>query len=144
MQVPALRDLTSDDLPRAERLLDEVDYRRLRHIVTEDERVLESVDALRAGDLVAFGRLMYASHDSMRDDFEISVPQLDAVVEAAREAGAVGARMTGGGFGGCAIALLPEADAAALGERVTALFAERGWHAPVPFAVVPSEGARAL
>ena len=144
MRVSALRDLTSDDLPQAERLLDEVTYRRVRHIVTEDERVVASVEALRSGDLAEFGRLMYASHDSMRDDFEISVPQLDAVVEAAREAGAVGARMTGGGFGGCAIALLPEADATALGERVVALFADRGWHEPVPFTVVPSEGARAL
>ena len=144
MGVSALRDLASSDLPRAEQLLDEVTYRRVRHIVTEDERVVASVEALRSGDLTEFGRLMYASHDSMRDDFEISVPQLDAVVEAAREAGAVGARMTGGGFGGCAIALLPEADATALGERVTAIFADRGWHAPVPFTVVPSEGARAL
>ncbi len=142
--VPALRDLTSADLARAEALLDEVDLRRVRHVVTEDERVVDAVAALRAGDLAGFGRLMYASHDSMRDDFEISVPQLDAVVEAAREAGAVGARMTGGGFGGCAIALLPAADAQRLGERVTALFAERGWRAPVPFTVIPSEGARAL
>ena len=142
--VPALRDLTPEDLPRAQQQLDDVTYRRVKHIVTEDARVQESVAALKAGDLAEFGRLLYASHDSMRDDFEISVPQLDAVVDAAKDAGAVGARMTGGGFGGCAIALLPAADADALGERVIELFAERGWHAPVPFTVVPSDGARAL
>jgi galactokinase len=144
MGVPALRDLTVDDLPRAQRLLDDVTYRRVKHIVTEDARVLESVAALKAGDLVRFGELMDASHVSMRDDFEISVPQLDAVVEAAQAAGALGARMTGGGFGGCAIALLPADEADALAADVLQVFADRGWHEPVPFTVLPSEGARAL
>ncbi|MFD1721996.1 galactokinase [Amnibacterium endophyticum] len=142
--VTALRDVTVDDLPGAEQVLDDIVFRRVRHVVTEDARVQESVAALKAGDLAAFGRLMYASHDSMRDDFEISVPELDAVVEAARAAGAIGARMTGGGFGGCAIALLPGGDAAGLADRVLRDFADRGWTAPVPFTVVPSEGARAL
>jgi len=144
MGVPALRDLTVDDLPRAQELLDDVTFRRVRHIVTEDARVLESVAALKSGDLVRFGALMDASHVSMRDDFEISVPQLDAVVETAQAAGAIGARMTGGGFGGCAIALLPADEADALAADVLQVFAERGWHEPVPFTVVPSDGARAL
>jgi galactokinase len=87
---------------------------------------------------------MDESHVSMRDDFEISVPQLDAVVETAQAAGAVGARMTGGGFGGCAIALVPAADAEALAADVLRVFADRGWHEPVPFTVTPSDGARAL
>jgi galactokinase len=142
--VPALRDLGVDDLPRAEELLDDVTYRRVRHVVTEDARVLESVAALKAGDLARFGGLMDASHVSMRDDFEISVPELDAVVETAQAAGAVGARMTGGGFGGCAIALLPAGDAEALAADVLRVFAERGWREPVTFTVVPSDGARAL
>ncbi|GAA2750298.1 galactokinase [Amnibacterium kyonggiense] len=144
MGVAALRDLSVDDLPRAQELLDDVTFRRVRHVVTEDARVLESVAALKAGDLVRFGELMDASHVSMRDDFEISVPQLDAVVEAAQAAGAVGARMTGGGFGGCAIALLPADEADALAADVLQVFAERGWREPVSFTVIPSDGARAL
>jgi galactokinase len=144
MGVRALRDVTVDDLPRAQEVLDDVTFRRVRHIVTEDARVLESVAALKSGDLVRFGELMDESHVSMRDDFEISVPQLDAVVETAQAAGAIGARMTGGGFGGCAIALLPADEADALAADVLAVFAERGWHEPVPFTVIPSDGARAL
>lgn len=144
MGVPALRDLSVDDLPRAQELLDDVTYRRVKHVVTEDARVLESVQALESGDLVRFGQLMDASHVSMRDDFEISVPELDAVVEAAQAAGALGARMTGGGFGGCAIALLPADEADALAADVLQAFADRGWREPVPFTVVPSDGARAL
>ena len=116
----------------------------MKHVVTEDARVLESVAALRAGDLARFGALMDASHVSMRDDFEISVPQLDAVVETAQAAGAVGARMTGGGFGGCAIALVAAEEAEPLAAEVLRVFAERGWHEPVPFTVRPSDGARAL
>jgi galactokinase len=80
----------------------------------------------------------------MRDDFEISVPQLDVVVERAQSAGALGARMTGGGFGGCAIALLPADEAEALAADVLEAFAERGWREPVAFTVIPSDGARAL
>ncbi|WP_375387020.1 galactokinase [uncultured Amnibacterium sp.] len=144
MGVAALRDLSVDDLPRARTLLDDVTYRRVQHVVTEDARVLDSVAALKSGDLRRFGALMDASHVSMRDDFEISVPQLDAVVETAQAAGAVGARMTGGGFGGCAIALVPAADAEPLAAAVLRVFAERGWHEPVPFTVVPSDGARAV
>jgi len=144
MGVAALRDLGVDDLPRAARLLDDVTYRRVKHVVTEDARVLESVAALKAGDLTRFGALMDASHESMRDDFEISVPQLDAVVATAQAAGAVGARMTGGGFGGCAIALLPAEDAEPLAAEVLRVFADRGWHEPVPFTVRPSDGARAV
>jgi galactokinase len=142
--VAALRDLSVDDLPRAEGLLDDVTFRRVKHVVTEDARVLESVEALKAGDLARFGALMDASHVSMRDDFEISVPQLDAVVETAQAAGAVGARMTGGGFGGCAIALVAAGRAEALAAEVLRVFADRGWREPVPFTVVPSDGARAL
>jgi galactokinase len=144
MGVRALRDLSVDDLPRAEDRLDPVTYRRVKHVVTEDARVLESVAALRAGDLARFGELMDASHVSMRDDFEISVPQLDAVVATAQAAGAVGARMTGGGFGGCAIALVRSEQAEPLAAEVRRVFAEHGWTEPVPFTVVPSEGARAL
>ena len=142
--VPALRDVAIADLPDAEQRLDPVTFRRVRHIVTEDDRVLRSVEALKAHDTAAFGELMYASHASMRDDFEISVPELDTVVEVARSRGAVGARMTGGGFGGSAIALLPAEDADALAEAVVAAYAERGYREPASFRVVPAAGAGRL
>jgi galactokinase len=144
MRVPALRDVTLDDLDRARELLDPTTFRRVRHIVTEDDRVLRSVAALKSGDLAAFGRLMYESHASMRDDFEISVPELDTVVETAAELGAVGARMTGGGFGGAAITLVETARVAELSRAVREAFAGRGYREPVAFPVVPAEGARRI
>jgi galactokinase len=108
--VRALRDLTPGDLARAEAELDEVSFRRVRHVVTEDERVLAFVELLAQGDLTGdrlqqAGDLLTASHASLRDDFEVSCGELDLVVDAARSAGAHGSRMTGGGFGGSAIAL---------------------------------------
>jgi len=109
--VPALRDV---DLARLERDcgdLDEVVYRRARHIVTENARTVDAAAALAAGDLVRLGELMAASHASMRDDFEITHPAVDRLVEIAQAAVGRegGARMTGGGFGGCIVVLLPDA-----------------------------------
>ena len=85
---------------------------------------------------------MNASHVSLRDDYEVSCDELDVAVEAARGAGALGARMTGGGFGGSAIALAPADAAGAVGDAVRSAFAHRGWTAPVVFPVTPSEGLR--
>jgi galactokinase len=98
--VPALRDVAVDDLPRAQELLDDETFRRVRHIVTEDQRVLDTVRTLREQGPRAIGDLLLASHASMRDDFEISVPELDLAVSTAVEHGAVGARMTGGAVRG--------------------------------------------
>ncbi|MDI9891232.1 galactokinase [Microbacterium sp. IEGM 1404] len=140
--VPALRDLTVDDLPRAAEILDDVTFRRVRHIVTENQRVLDTVTALDADGPRAIGDLLTASHASMRDDFEISVPELDLAVETALAAGALGARMTGGGFGGAAIALIPTELVPAATEAVHAAFAASGFRAPNVFTVTPSEGAR--
>lgn len=100
--------------------LDDIPARRLRHVVTENARVRETVEALRAGDLDAVGRLFAASHASLRDDFEVSIPQLDHLADLAVEAGAAAARMTGGGFGGAAIALVPAAQTDAVREQVVA------------------------
>ncbi|HEV2122974.1 MAG TPA: galactokinase, partial [Chloroflexota bacterium] len=87
--------------------LPDVVRRRARHVISEDERVLESVQALEQGNLETFGRLMYESHDSLRDDYEVTVPQLDAMVQAARGIpGVLGSRMTGAGFGGCTVSLV--------------------------------------
>lgn len=140
--VPALRDLTVDDLPRAAEILDDVTFRRVRHIITENQRVLDTVAALDAEGPTAIGDLLTASHASMRDDFEISVPELDLAVETALAAGALGARMTGGGFGGAAIALIPVELVSAATDAVHAAFAASGFRAPNVFTVTPSEGAR--
>lgn len=140
--VPALRDLTVDDLPRAAEILDDVTFRRVRHIVTENQRVLDTVAALDADGPRAIGDLLTASHVSMRDDFEISVPELDLAVETTLAAGALGARMTGGGFGGAAIALIPADLVPAATDAVHAAFAASGFRAPNVFTVTPSQGAR--
>jgi len=142
MGVPALRDLTPADLPKAEELLDDVTFRRVRHIVTENQRVLDTVRTLREHGPEAIGDLLVASHVSMRDDFEISVAELDTAVEASLASGAVGARMTGGGFGGAAIALVSHDRVQKVTDAVTAAFAASGFGAPHIFPVTPSEGAR--
>lgn len=142
MGVPAIRDLTIVDLDRARELMDDVTFRRVRHIVTENQRVLDTIDALAADGPLAIGDLLVASHASMRDDFEISVAELDTAVEASLAAGAVGARMTGGGFGGAAIALVRRSAKKTVTDAVTAAFDEAGFSAPHIFTVRPSEGAR--
>ncbi len=142
MGVPALRDLGVDDLPRAAELMDDVTFRRVRHVVTEDQRVLDTVRMLREQGPRAIGDLLVASHASMRDDFEISVPELDLAVDTALVAGAVGARMTGGGFGGAAIALVDRDRVAAVSDAVRRAFADAGYGAPHLFTVTPSEGPR--
>lgn len=141
MGVAALRDLTPDDLPRAQAVLDEITFRRVRHIVTENYRVLETVRTLRENGPLAIGDLLVASHASMRDDFEISTPELDTAVDAALDAGAIGARMTGGGFGGAAIALVADDLVDAVTDAAMKAFAERSYAQPHVFTVTPSRGA---
>ncbi|SEE67196.1 galactokinase [Arthrobacter alpinus] len=142
--VQALRDVTAADLPEASGLLDEETYRRVRHIVTENQRVLDTVEVLDDAGPAAIGALLTASHASMRDDFEISCPELDLAVDTALAQGAVGARMTGGGFGGSAIALIQSADEAAVSEAIVEAFAAAGFTAPDIFAVSPAPGARRI
>ncbi|MHC9044619.1 galactokinase [Microbacterium saperdae] len=141
MGVSSLRDVSVADLPRAEELMDDVTFRRVRHIVTENQRVLDTVRVLREQGAWAIGELLIASHASMRDDFEISVPELDTAVEAALGAGAIGARMTGGGFGGAAIALIEQSAVDAVSAAVEDAFAQAGFGAPHLFTVVPAAGA---
>jgi galactokinase len=144
--VRTLRDVGVDDLEKAATALDPETFRRLRHVVTEDARVLAAVAALRAGalesDAAALGALLTASHASMRDDFEITTPALDLAAATAVEAGAVGARMTGGGFGGAVIALVAREQATQTAEAVAAAFARAGFTAPRLSTVAPSDGAR--
>ena len=141
MGVSSLRELSVADLDRAKDLLDDVTFRRVRHVVTENQRVLDTVSNLRLQGPESIGKLMYASHESMRDDFEISVDELDSAVEAALAHGAIGARMTGGGFGGAAIALAPVNRISEVTNAVYAEFDSCGYAKPDIFAVSPADGA---
>jgi galactokinase len=139
--VESLRDVSVADLERARELLDDVTFRRVRHVVTEDQRVLDTVRTLREQGPAAIGELLDASHVSMRDDFEISVPELDLAVETAQANGAIGARMTGGGFGGSAIALVPTDAVSRVQVAIDGAFAEHSFGQPDVFTVRASEGA---
>ncbi len=139
--VSSLRDLGVDDLPRAAEVLDDETFRRVRHVVTENQRVLDTVRTLRLEGPGAIGSLLDASHVSMRDDFEISVPELDLAVATSQATGAVGARMTGGGFGGAAIALVPTDLREAVSAAVVRAFADAGFTAPTLFVVHAAAGA---
>lgn len=141
MGVPSLRYLTSEDLPKAKNLLDDVTFRRVRHVVTENERVVETVKLLKEIGPLAIGNLMYESHASMRDDFEISVEELDLIVSTARAHGAIGARMTGGGFGGAAIALVKSENVTELIRTITQAFSIKGYSEPNFFTVTAADGA---
>jgi len=140
--VTALRDIRIGELDEAEsRLPDPLQRRRLRHVVTENQRVLDTVADVRAGNLAEVGPLLMQSHESLRDDFEVSVPALDDAVAAAVGAGALGARMTGAGFGGCVIALVP-VDRLEAVERAVQDAAEAGGHPPPTVTVeAPADGA---
>lgn len=142
MGVESIRELEVSDLESAKQQMDDVTFRRVRHIVTENQRVLQTVSALADARMDEFGELLLASHASMRDDFEISIPELDLAVETAMGVGAVGSRMTGGGFGGAAIAVIHKAKLKVLEDAVTAAFAAAGYAEPRVFAVSPSQGAR--
>ncbi|MEU2226139.1 galactokinase [Streptomyces sp. NPDC018347] len=144
--VDALRDIPYDGLDEAlARLGDEEEVVRLvRHVVTEDARVERTVALLRAGDPRAIGPVLTEGHASLRDDFRVSCPELDLVVDTALAAGALGARMTGGGFGGSAIVLTEATEAGTLTKAIEEAFAAADFTAPRVFEAVPSAGARRL
>jgi galactokinase len=135
-----VRELRDAHLPDLEKLSGE-ERKRARHVITENARVLEAVQALRRQDFGAFGRLMYASHRSLRDDYEVSMPELDAFVEIAVQSAALGARLTGAGFGGCALALTRSEDAELLALSVRHYFEARGFKQPVFYPFQPAAGA---
>src|SRR5690625_5008691 len=122
------------------RLSDSTLIARTRHVITETARVRGAVKALSAAEWPELGAKLTASHVSLRDDFQVSSAELDVTVDAALEAGALGARMTGGGFGGSAIALVPRDSRDTVAERVTAAFQDAGWAAPDIFTVRPAAG----
>lgn len=143
--VASLRALSDRDEPAEELLAgldDELLRRRARHVLTENRRVLETVDLLAAGDVAAAGERMTASHRSLREDYEVTVPETDVAVEALLDAGVHGARITGGGFGGCVVALAPAGMLESARSAVRDRYAAAGFGEPEVFAASPSAGAR--
>jgi galactokinase len=141
--VAALRDAAPADVEKAaaDGRLDDVTFRRARHVVTENARVLEVADLLRSGDVGAIGPALAGSHRSLRDDYEVSCPELDLAVDTAVAAGAVAARMTGAGFGGSALALVPAESAEAVGLAIAEAFTAAGFGPPATFPVNIADGA---
>ncbi|PPD44472.1 MAG: galactokinase [Methylocystis sp.] len=140
--VAALRDIDTAQLEMHAHLLPGRIARRARHVVTENARTLEMAAALEAGALETSGRLMNASHASLRDDYEVSCPELDLMVDLARGApGAYGARMTGGGFGGCVVSLVEATAAESFAARVAPAYEKETGLAPVIFSCFPAAGA---
>jgi galactokinase len=141
--VSHLRDVAYESLDAAlARLSDERVRRYVRHVVSDDRRVEQVISLLDAGDVRAIGPVLTSGHASLRDDLRISCDELDLVVSTANAAGALGARMTGGGFGGSAIVLVESADVDTVTKAVTEAFAAAGFTAPRVFPAVPSAGAR--
>jgi galactokinase len=141
--IKALRDVSVEDLERYGALLPETVLRRCRHVVTENARTLAAAEALRAGRTDELGRLMWQSHESLRDDYEVSCAELDALVETAAGVGGVlGARMTGGGFGGSTVNLVSRHALQDFRCAVTAAFTERFGHAPTVYVTEPGGGAK--
>jgi galactokinase len=138
--VRELRDAHLQDLDK----LSGEERKRARHVITENSRVLAAVQALQRQDFGAFGRLMYASHRSLRDDYEVSTSELDAFVEIALQSSALGARLTGAGFGGCALALIKSEDAGVLVLNVQHYFKARSFKRPEFFSFQPSTGAEVV
>ena len=141
--IPSMRHLTLELLETNRAKVTETEFIRARHAVTEIARVQDAVAALRDSDFVTLGKLINASHVSLRDDYTVSCPELDVAVDAAIAAGAIGARMFGGGFGGSALALIKASDLQMTREAVTAAFEKNGFKKPRFFTSLPSAGASA-
>lgn len=141
LKVNAMRDLSMEDLNSSRGDITNTEYIRARHAVTEIERVLKSVKAIESRDFEQLGRLLNESHISLRDDYDVSCPELNVAVEAALEAGALGARMTGGGFGGSAAALISELERERTITKIQEAFAAEGFKVPRFFTSRPSGGA---
>lgn len=142
--IPSLRQLSMVNLLAHKSKLSDIEFKRARHGVSEMARVLEAVEVLEGKDFGALGQLLNRSHDSLRDDYEVSCPELDLAVTTALKGGALGARMVGGGFGGSAIALINEGDAGAISLAIERAFAGKGFKAPRFFDSLPSDGAKVI
>ena len=146
--VAALRDATLPQLDAAQNRLDPAVFRRARHVITEIERTVVAARAIAASDWSKVGELMYASHASLRNDYEVSCPELDCVVEIAQSIGSaggvIGCRMTGGGFGGCAVSLVKTAAVDSITRQMSETYCRRTQIEPVLFLSRPASGARRL
>jgi galactokinase len=144
----SLRDATADVLERAHGKMEEVVFRRARHVISEIERTTHAAEGVRASNWPTVGQLMYASHTSLRDDYEVSCPELDAVVEIAEaigpKGGVSGCRMTGGGFGGCAVALVRTDAVTTISGRIASEYERRTGIKPTLFVSRPAAGATVL
>jgi galactokinase len=144
--VPSLRDASTRLLEEVQDKMDPTVYRRARHVIGEIERTVLAAQAIRRGDWPAAGFHMYASHASLRDDYEVSCKELDVMVEIARKigpgGGVIGSRMTGGGFGGCTVSLVYAKDVANIAETITAEYQQRTGIQPTLFLSRPAAGAQ--
>ena len=144
LSIKSMRELSMFELESSKDLITPTEYIRARHAVTEIGRVLDAVVALEAKNFIELGRLLNASHASLRDDYEVSCPELNTAVDAALSAGALGARMVGGGFGGSAIALIKAQDTHKTIESIERNFAKKSFKAPRFFTSLPSQGAEIM
>jgi galactokinase len=144
----SLRDVTEEELTANRAKLNDVEYRRARHVVTEISRTVDAAAAIKVGDWLTVGRLMYASHDSLRDDYEVSCDELDLLVNLARDIGSrggvIGSRMTGGGFGGCTVSLVETAKAEAISHALTVAYQRETGIEPSVIASRPARGAHVI
>lgn len=146
--VPSLREATFALLEANKSQLDDVHYRRARHVIGEIERTVTTAEKISAGDWDSVGDLMYASHDSLRDDYEVSCVELDALVDAAqnlgKDRGVIGSRMTGGGFGGCTVTLVRSDKASAIAAAICDQYRKRTGIEATAFATPPARGAHVI
>ena len=145
---PALRDATMEMLEAAKDQMDDVHFRRARHVIGEDIRTAAAAEALKQGDWDTVGRNMYASHFSLRDDYEVSCEEIDVLVDIAqsigREGGVIGSRITGGGFGGCTVSLVETSKVGEVADAIARAYKEKTGIEPTLFATRPAQGAMVL
>lgn len=144
LEIKSLRDMSLAQLESSRNLITEIEYQRARHAVTEIARVVAAVEVLASKDFGSLGKLLNASHLSLRDDYEVSCPELNCAVESAISAGALGARMVGGGFGGSAIALIQATQKDKTISAIEKSFAEHNFAMPRFFTSLPSQGAEII
>ena len=143
MGIRSYKDVTQKDLDNKRADLGETLYRRARHVVTENERVKKAVRALNADDFVELGRLLFQSHESLRDDYQVSCPELDLLYDCGKKSVAcVGARLTGAGFGGSGIALVKKEGLSSFKKRLSTEAQRKGFKQPSFYEVEIGEGAQ--
>ena len=144
LSVRSMRELSLDQLNASRDLISETEFIRARHAVTEIARVFDAVNALEAKNFYELGRLLNATHTSLRDDYDVSCPELNTAVDAALSVGALGARMIGGGFGGSAIALIKASHMQETTKAIEKAFVDSNFKSPRFFTSLPSQGAQII